>query len=438
MKIIKKPEKLNTADFKSGINNPKVYYGLPTEVKYCKECTYSNQKPNSEIESQHRTDSKKPILTLGENGICQACEISKRKRNIDWKLREKELLELCKKHKKNDGSYDCIVPGSGGKDSFYASHILKYKYGMNPLTVTWAPHIYTSWGYKNFKSWLATGFDNYLFTPNSKIHRLLTRLSLEKLFHPFQPFILGQMHFPPKRAAQLNIPLVFYGENPVEYGNNKEKYDSPLKDKKYFVSSSEKKMFFSGFSEEELVEFGISKEDLSPYKPPSEDQIKSKNVQTHYLGYYLPWHPQNNYYYTIQNSNFESAPERSPGTYDKYSSIDDKIDDLYWYTLYIKFGLGRATYSSSQEIRNGEIDRKEGIRLVEQFDGEYPTRFEKENFAYLTIDKKNFPIASEKFEEPIMTREYFNNLSNKFRSPHLWCFDQDNKKWFLRTKLSAA
>ena len=43
-----------------------------------------------------------------------------------------------------------MVPGSGGKDSAFVSHILKYKYGMNPLTCTWQPIMYTDYGYKNF------------------------------------------------------------------------------------------------------------------------------------------------------------------------------------------------------------------------------------------------------------------------------------------------
>ena len=115
-----------------------------------------------------------------------------------------------------------MVPGSGGKDSFFA-HILKYKYKMNPLTVTWAPHIYTEWGWKNFKSWISSGFDNYLFTPSTLTHRLLTRLALENLFHPFQPFMIGQMLFPPKIAVKLKIPLIFYGEKPDDYGNKKKK-----------------------------------------------------------------------------------------------------------------------------------------------------------------------------------------------------------------------
>ena len=71
-------------------------------------------------------------------GICDACRLSTKKQSsIDWEQREKQLWDLCDQFRSKDGSFDCICPGSGGKDSFYASHILKNKYGMHPLTVTW-------------------------------------------------------------------------------------------------------------------------------------------------------------------------------------------------------------------------------------------------------------------------------------------------------------
>ena len=116
------------------------------------------------------------------------------------------MTTLCDRYRRNDGHYDCLVPGSGGKDSFYAAHKLKYEFGMNPLTVTWAPHIYTDWGWQNFQAWIHAGFDNYLFTPNGRVHRLLTRLAMEKLFHPFQPFIMGQMYFPPRDGGADGHP----------------------------------------------------------------------------------------------------------------------------------------------------------------------------------------------------------------------------------------
>ena len=178
MEKIKYPAPVELSLYQENTNGPAAKYGLPNEVAFCKKCVISNQRPNSAVEYQHTKDSKKATINFDSNGICDACNLAKRKKEtIDWLERETQLKELCDKHRKNDGSYDCIVPGSGGKDSFYASHILKTKYGMHPLTVTWAPHVYTDWGWKNFQSWIHAGHDNYLMTPNGRIHRLLTRLS---------------------------------------------------------------------------------------------------------------------------------------------------------------------------------------------------------------------------------------------------------------------
>ena len=196
------------------------YYGLPTEVKFCKKCVMSNQRPSSAIEFKHTIDSKKNTLRIDEDGICDACRQAEIKSNIDWRKREDELLRLLDKHRRTDGYYDCLVPGSGGKDSAFQSHILKTKYGMNPLTVTWPPILYTDYGYENWKNWIDIGgSDNLSFRRNGKVMKLLTRLSIENLFHPFQTFILGQKNLGPRLAAKFKIPLVFYGENEAEYGN---------------------------------------------------------------------------------------------------------------------------------------------------------------------------------------------------------------------------
>ena len=155
-------------------------YGLPNEIQFCKKCVISNQRPNSAIEFKHTKESRKSTIRIDEEGVCDACRQAERKeREIDWEERKQKLVELCDKYRSRNGSFDCIVPGSGGKDSFYAAHKLKYEFGMNPLTVTWAPHVYTDWGWKNFQSWIHAGFDNYLVTPNGRTHRLLTRLSIE-------------------------------------------------------------------------------------------------------------------------------------------------------------------------------------------------------------------------------------------------------------------
>jgi hypothetical protein len=160
------------------------------------------------------------------------------------------------------------------------------------------------------------------------------------------------------------------------------------------------------------------------------EEIDGFNINVQYLGYYMPWHPQDCYYYAVEHGGFRAAPERTAGTYSKYSSIDDKIDDLHYLTTFIKFGIGRATYDSSQEVRNGDISREEAVALIRRYDGEYPERFEDANFNYLSLPADEFPVAHKHFEKPTMDREYFSRLTDNFRSPHLWRHDETG--WHLR------
>jgi len=437
MEIYKKRQNLVndeafSARFELPENELEAKYGLPTDVKFCSRCVISNQRPNSAVEFKHTAESKKATINLDEEGVCDACRMAEQKKAIiNWEDRERELIELCDRYRKNDGSYDCLVPGSGGKDSFYQSHVLKYKYGMNPLTVTWAPHMYTDWGWKNFQAWLGAGFDNYLHTPNPRMHRLMTRLAVENLFHPFQPFMIGQKAFAPKIAAMMDIPLIFYGENEAEYGNPIKDNSSAKRDFEYFTGDDQSQIYLGGVTVQDLYDhFGVTKVDLEPYLPINPTILDEKNIEVHYLGYYLPWRPQGAYYYAVEHGGFQASPERTPGTYSKYKSIDDKIDDFHYYTTFIKFGIGRATYDAAQEIRNEEIERAEGVALARKYDGEFPERFADEIFNYLSIPGKEFPVASNMFEQPVMDRAYFDALTDSFRSPHLW--KKENDEWKLR------
>lgn len=393
--------------------------GLPEEVKFCKKCVISNQRPNSTREYSHVKESRKETIHFDEEGVCDACRVAEQKKQIDWAQREAALVGLCDQFRSKTGAYDCVVPGSGGKDSFYAAHVLKEKYGMHPLLCTWGAHIYTEWGARNLERWQHLG-DHYLVTPKRSTHALLTRLAIENIFHPFQPFIIGQKSLGPKVASLFNIPLVFYGESEAEYGNPKADTSSPLRDRSLYTGSS---IALGGVPLDDLYgRFGLGDADVSAYLPCSQGDLVRVGVEVHYLGYYLKWHPQSCYYYAA-DLGFEAAPERSPGTYSKYNSIDDKIDDFHYLTTFIKFGIGRATYDAAQEIRSGDITRDEGVALVHRFDGEFPERFEKEVFEYLSVP--GFPP---------MTREYFWELADKFRSPHLWECGSDGT-WELKHKV---
>ena len=397
------------------------YYGLPHEVKFCKKCVMSNQRPTSAIEFKHTKDSKKTTMNFDDEGVCDACRTSETKESINWEKREKELLELLDKHRSKDGSYDCLVPGSGGKDSAFQAHVLKYKYGMHPLTCTWPPILYTDYGYKNFKNWLDSGFDNISFNRNGKTMKLLTKLSIENLFHPFQTFILGQKNLAPKIASKYGISLIFYGENEAEYGNPIADNSTSLRDKSYYSYKNLDEIYLGGVSIRELQEkYNVPLNDLLSFLPADAKELERSNIQVHYLGYYLRWTPQEVYYYAVENTGFHARPFRTQGTYSKYNSIDDKIDDLHYYTTFIKFGIGRATYDAAQEIRNKHLTREDGVALVKKFDGEFPDRYFNEVMDYLEINPDFFR----------------NELTDKFRSPHLWG-KNENGIWKLRHNVSG-
>ncbi len=431
MSLIPYPKPIDLSEFDPSNEGVYARYGLPKHIDFCCRCVISNQRPNSAVEYQHTKETKKNTISFDAEGICDACRFADRKNEvIDWKSREDQLAVLCDKFRSKSG-YDCLLPGSGGKDSFYASHVLKTRFNMHPLTVTWAPHVYTEWGRKNFDSWLHAGFDNYLMTPNGRVHRLLTRLAVDNLFHPFQAFMFGQKSLAPKMAILHDIPFVVYGENEAEYGNPIGDTDSAKRDWSYFSSSDQTKIHLGGTSIDGLYkDYGLEEQDLLPYLPANPLDIERKQIEVHYLGYYLKWHPQSCYYYAVEHGGFQASPERTPGTYSKYNSIDDRIDDFHYYTTYTKFGIGRATYDAAQEIRSKDINRDEGVSLVRRYDGEFPERFAEEIFRYLSIPKHEFPAASKMFESPMLDREYFMRLTDSFRSPHLWQYAND--KWSLK------
>ena len=390
------------------------------QVLFCKNCVMSNQRPGSTVEFKSNIKDKKNLIMFNDNGVCSACEYKKIKdTQIDWKERERELIQLCNKYRTRNGSYDVVVPGSGGKDSVFTSHILKYKYGMNPLTVTWAPHMYTKIGRENFQHWIDGGFDNILLTPNGKLHKLLTKKAFLNLCHPFQPFIIGQRICGPKYAALHNIPFVMYGEHAAEYGDRVHEAFNPKMEEKYFVDSTNiENLIIAGEPAKKICKDNNFKEsELTSYLPVSTKIIRSINLEVYHLSYYINWDPQEVYYYAATKTNFRSNSERTQGSYSKYSSIDDKIDTLHYYTTLIKFGIGRATYDASQEIRTNKITREEGVALVKKYDQEFPEKYFADILNYLDI-----------------TSEQFWEVIDKNRPPHLW--EKTNNTWKLKHQVT--
>ena len=387
----------------------------PNKVIYCKKCVQSNQRPNTSPEFKKKNKNIGTI-SFDANGICHACKYYEEIKNkINWNEREKKLIDLLNKYRDKKKQYDVLVPGSGGKDSIFVSHILKTKYDMRPLTVTWAPHIYTEVGWYNLQEWIKLGFDHILITPNYKVHSKLTQLAFKNLLNPFQPFIIGQKNHAPKIAAKYDINLIMYGENNAEVHNSLDQTESPLMNTKHYsVKNVDDELFLSGLNDEQLLEHGISKQDTMIYKPAQLDFLVSKKIEVHFMSYYTKWSPHDNYYYAKKICNFQTNPDgRSEGTYTKFASLDDKTDGQNYFTMHIKFGHGRCTNDACRDIRDGYLSRDEALQLVKKYDGEFPKKYFNEFLKYIDMSEN----------------EYWTIIDDA-RPEHIW--EKKGNEWILK------
>ena len=182
-------------------------------------------------------------------------------------------------------------------------------------------------------------------------------------------------NYPTKFAEEFKIPLIIYGESPSEYGSPESEYTYEYV-RNWHTYKSSKDIFISGCSLDELYSYGLKFYDLAPFLPLQEKEFEESKLNCLAFSYFHKWHPQENYYYSVKNSDFNVSPQRTAGTYSKYGSIDDKMDDLYFYT-FCKIWYWQNYSRCLSRIRNGDLTINEGAKLIKKFDGEYPERFER-------------------------------------------------------------
>ena len=384
---------------------------LPKEVKFCKKCVMSNQRPR---------------ISFDSDGICGPCNYTEMKKDnvIDYSIRKNELEILFDKYRKNDGAYDIIVPCSGGKDSSTIAHKLKHEWGMTPLCVTFSPPVYSDIGRKNLTSFINSGFDHKLITPNGKIYKLFAKLCFAYIGDHEEIFDHGQMSGPVQEALRNGVNLVMYGENgELEYGGDMNTINFKgmpwdYYDKIYFSTPLNKLAKIAkehGYFDYYKIDF--KEKNLDIFQLPKKELLIKNDIQFHWWGYYNKWIPQENYYYAVNNTGFEANPEgRMEGTYSKYAQLDDVTDSFLYYLMYIKYGFGRATSDSSHEVRDGHISREEAVALVDRFDGEFP--------------EKSFKIFLDYLD---LTEGEFWDIVNRFRQDHIW--EKKGTDWNLRYKV---
>ncbi|MBF0343310.1 MAG: N-acetyl sugar amidotransferase [Nitrospirae bacterium] len=387
----------NTLPDNNSNNNDKEEKGAK-KVLYCRKCVMPNTRPR---------------IHFDEEGVCNACRNAEHKEIVDWEERKKAFAEILDQHRSKDGSWDCIVPWSGGKDSSSIAYKLKFEFGMNPLLVTFSPMIPNEVGNYNREALIQQGFDHLFFRPDQKIHRKLAKRFFIERGNPKVAWDAGVGVIPVQVAVRYKIPLVFYAEHgESEYGGKILKSDSNMI--RNFTEVIENMI---GDDPRNWEDDEITSKDLNPYIYPDIDDVSKIGLKALYFSYFFKWSMYRNYLYVKDKYEFHTCPKgRTDGTFTNFDSLDDKMDNIYYYMQYIKFGFGRAIRDVSRFIQNGHITREKGLELAMRYDGEFPYEYFNEALDYLGL-----------------TESEFTEIVDKHRNPEIW--KKKGNDWVLRYPL---
>ena len=172
-------------------------------MKYCKRCVYpANAKPG---------------IILDEEGVCSGCRLIESRPTIDWASREKMLADILNQYKARQRAkgnpYDCIIPVSGGKDSTFQVWLVKIKYGLNPLLVTYNHTFNTPLGIRNLTNLIEKLDCNLLrFTTAPGSAKRIAEYMLKTVGDVTWHYHAGIMTLPLATSVQYDVPLIIWGE----------------------------------------------------------------------------------------------------------------------------------------------------------------------------------------------------------------------------------
>ena len=313
--------------------------------------------------------STRPRFTFNEEGVCSACQWAEAKRTtMDWKARWKTLEEICDRYRITDGSnWDIIVPCSGGKDGSYVAWKIKHDLGMHPLCVTLLPQFQTETGRQNLENFKKSGFDHIAITPNPKVYKRLAIRGFKHQGRPKLPFVTGIATFTMKIAVKFNIPLIMYGEEgESEYGGVMTMAYRPEFNREEVV-----KYYYSGHDTTEYLD-EFSKEELRWWLLPAQEEMDKVSLFPTHWSHYENWDPKLHAELAKEKCGLQTVEGTSIGTFTDYAQLDDVLQDLHAYLMFVKFGFGRTTSDVGIEIRADRMTREEGFELAKKYDGIFP------------------------------------------------------------------
>lgn len=345
-------------------------------------------------------------ISFDERGWCNACQWMEEKKTLDWKARESELLALLEKYRSKTGSFDCIVPVSGGKDGSYVSYMLKHKYGMNPLAVTVRPALSLEIGNQNLLNFINSGYNHIHITANPKALDRMNKYGFIEKGFPYYGWLIAIMSAVIRTAANFKIPLLFYGEDgEVEYGGSTETKNTALYDISYM-----KRIYFEGGYEKvfnRIKQDGdITESDLLFFRFPDDKEVSELGLSFTHWSYFENWDSYRNYVVAKQYCGLTEKNEGNVDTFTNFAQNDQALYNLHTYMMYLKYGFGRATQDAGIEIRRGSMTRDQALNLVRMYDNAYPHHLIDTYLDYYKMTKEEFDAVLDTYAN----RELFEKI----------------------------
>ncbi|PIT92573.1 MAG: hypothetical protein COU08_01770 [Candidatus Harrisonbacteria bacterium CG10_big_fil_rev_8_21_14_0_10_42_17] len=367
-------------------------------MKYCARCLYPANHPLK--------------ITFDKKNVCSGCYIHEEKDVLNWNSRKEKLARIFNAYRsKNSKNYDCIIPVSGARDSYFVVHTVKKEFGMHPLLVTYNKQYNTYRGIRNL-AYLRTklGCDIATFTVSPERVKKVTRATIKEFGSIYWHCIAGQTAYPVQNAVRLKIPLIIWGAHQgIDQVGMFSHTDEVEMTRKY-----RKEHDLMGYEAEDLLGIdNLTKKELGVFFYPNDKEIEKVGVRGIYLNNYIRWDTKKQHEKMIELYGYESALQHR--TFDTYNDVDCfHYSDLHDYLKLIKYGYGKVTDHATREIRLGRLTREEGIKLVRQYQNIEPNLQKTKLF----LDWLG------------MTEKEFWGFANKFRNSEIW--EQHKKEWQLK------
>lgn len=364
-------------------------------IRYCTRCVYPSITGAP--------------LTFDEHGVCSACRVSAQREKIDWDRRFEMLKQLTDEYR-SSSNYDIIIPVSGGKDSYYQTHVAVRELGLKPLLVTYHGNNYLPEAEYNLQRMREVfDVDHIIFRPSVDVLVKMNRLGFyvqgDNNWHAH----CGIATMPIQVAVRYKVPLMMWGEHGhMELGGMYSYNDFVEWTAKDRIEHVQRGYDWHDFTDDGLermgrpeLKQGLTAKDLMWGQYPSDDELDEVGVRGMFLSNFKNWEPNKATDFIIKEYGWRPADYEFERTYRRMSNLDDMHENgIHDWLKFCKLGYGRGSDHSCKDVRQGRMTRETAVEMVKKYDPVKPRKDLDRWLGYVNMAEDEFDYVCDTFRDP--------------------------------------